>query len=243
MSSDLLPVIGLSAYRELSLHGVWSEVSDLLPSEYADAIRRAGGVPALLPVPGLDAPAVTAAAATLVARLDGLVVTGGGDVSPAEYGEEAHPRTGGVLVERDAWELALLSAAYERGIPVLGICRGMQVMAVHGGGTLEQHVPDRVGNLEHSPGGSDYGPTPVAVVAGSRLAALVGETTIGNCHHHQAVATHPGFDAVATAGDGTLEAMETPGEPFRIAVQWHPETAHDTGLFAGFVSASGRLSP
>lgn len=232
------PVIGLSTYRELSRHGVWSVVSDLLPSEYADAVRSAGGIPLLLPVPGPEqtVDAVRTAAEAVVARLDGLVISGGGDVSPAAYGEEPHPRTGGVLPERDAWEMALLSAAYDRDLPVLGICRGMQVMAVHAGGSLEQHVPDRVGHTEHSPGADAYGPVPVTIVPGSRLAKLVGTTAVGNCHHHQAVARHPGFEAVATAADGTIEAMEAPGPSFRVAVQWHPETAADAGLFAGFVA-------
>jgi putative glutamine amidotransferase len=239
MPSQMLPVVGLSTYRELSRHGVWSEVSDLLPSEYADALRRAGGVPVLLPVPGAGVAAadVARAAETLVARLDGLVISGGGDVSPAAYGEEPHPRTGGVLVERDAWEMALLDAAYDRGIPVLGICRGMQVMAVHAGGSLEQHVPDRVGSVDHSPGGDVYGPTTVTVTPGSRLASLIGESVVGNCHHHQSVAKHPGFDAVAVSADGTLEAMEAPGGDFRVAVQWHPETSAEAGLFTGFVAA------
>jgi putative glutamine amidotransferase len=234
----MTPVVGLSTYRELSKHGVWTEVSDLLPSEYGDAVRRAGGVPVLLPVPASGAD-VAAAAAAVCARLDGLVVSGGGDVSPAAYGADPHPRTGGVLEERDAWELALLSAAADRGMPVLGICRGMQVMAVHAGGSLHQHVPDLVGNEDHNPGADLYGTTDVETVAGSRLASLVGPAVKANCHHHQAVADHPGFEAVArSTADGSLEAMEAPGDRFCLAVQWHPETAEDVGLFVGFVAAA-----
>lgn len=235
----MTPLIGLSTYREVSQHGVWNELSDLLPSDYGDAIRGTGGVPVLLPVPGSLEYDVAAAAAAVCERIDGLVITGGGDVSPDAYGAEPHPRTSRVMAERDAWELALLDAAAARQMPVLGICRGMQVMAVHAGGALEQHVPDRVGHENHNPGADAYGLTEVATTPGSRLASLVGPTVRANCHHHQSVAAHPGFEAVAVSPtDGSLEAMEAPGPRFCVAVQWHPETATDVGLFAGFVQAA-----
>lgn len=241
------PVIGLSTYREVSQHGVWTELSDLLPSEYGDAVRAAGGIPVLLPSPPLevaDAAARAAAAEELCARLDGLVISGGADVDPAAYGADRHPRTTVTRPERDAWELALLDAAEGRGLPVLGICRGMQVMAVHAGGELHQHVPDLVDHAGHDPGGDAYGPTDVTIDPASRLASLVGAGhTRGNCHHHQSVARHPGFEAVAHAQDGTLEAMEAPGPRFCLAVQWHPETAADIGLFAGLVAAARDRAP
>ena len=233
-------VIGLSTYRELSTHGVWSEVSDLLPSEYGDAVRVAGGVPVLLPVPAPLSPPenVSVAAAAVCSRLDGLVISGGGDIDPAAYGATPHPRTASVVPERDRWELALLDAAAEIDLPVLGICRGMQVMAVHAGGTLQQHVPDLVGHEVHNPGGDAYGTTPARTVDGSRLASLIGPTVEASCHHHQSVDRHPGFEAVAHAEDGLLEAMEAPGPRFCLAVQWHPETRDDLGLFKGFVGAA-----
>ncbi len=234
------PLIGLSTYREVSRHGVWTELSDLLPSEYGDRVRLAGGVPLLLPVPAplTRAEDVATAAAAVCARLDGLVVTGGGDVAPAAYGEEPHPRVGGVLAERDGWELALLDAAAGLELPVLGICRGMQMMAVHAGGSLHQHVPDVVGHERHNPGADAYGEVGAAITHGSRLASLVGPKVTARCHHHQSVAKHPGFEPVARAEDGSLEAMEAPGTRFCLAVQWHPETADDLGLFAGFVAAA-----
>ena len=136
------PLIGLSTYREQARWGVWDQPADLLPTTYADAVAAAGGVPVLL------APQDPASAAAVVARLDGLVVTGGADVDPARYAAEPHPRTAGWRADRDAWELALLDAADARGLPVLGICRGMQVMAVHAGGSLEQHLPDTVGSRD-----------------------------------------------------------------------------------------------
>ena len=201
------------------------------------------GVDERLPLPVLLPPVtVTGAADAVVARLDGLVVTGGADVDPARYGAEPHPRTAGWRPDRDAWEAALLDAAAAAGLPVLGVCRGMQLMAVHAGGELDQHTPDLVGHEEHSPGGDVFGTVAVDTVAGSRLAGLVGATLQVSCHHHQSVRTHPGFAAVARATDGTLEGMELPGERFCVAVQWHPETATDVGLLAGLVRAAAAYS-
>jgi putative glutamine amidotransferase len=227
------PVIGLTAYREQAAWGVWDQRADVLPTQYADAVTATGGLPVLLPpVAG------TGAADAVVARLDGLVVTGGADVDPARYGAEPHPRTAGWRPDRDAWESALLDAAAAAGLPVLGVCRGMQLMAVHAGGELDQHTPDLVGHEEHSPGADEFGAVAVGTEAGSRLAGLVGTTLEVSCHHHQSVRTHPGFTAVARAADGTLEAMELPGDRFCVAVQWHPERATDVGLLAGLVRAA-----
>lgn len=227
------PVIGLTTYREQAAWGVWDQRADLLPTQYAAAVEATGGVPLLLP------PTATPGAAdAVVARLDGLVVSGGADVEPQRYGAAAHPRTASWRADRDAWETALLDAAEAIGLPVLGVCRGMQVMAVRAGGVLDQHVPDLVGHEEHSPGGDAFGSVAVTTTPGTRLAALVGDRLAVNCHHHQSVRTHPGFDAVAHAADGTLEAMEAPGERFSVGVQWHPETAADVGLLAGLVRAA-----
>jgi putative glutamine amidotransferase len=231
------PVIGLTSYRETARWGVWDQRADLLPSQYAAAVVACGGVPVLLPP--VDAPD---AAEAVVARLDGLVISGGADVDPAQYDAEPHPRTASWRADRDAWELALLDAAGAAALPVLGVCRGMQVMAVHAGGRLDQHTPDLVGHDEHSPGGDEYGAVAVTTTAGSRVAGLVGPSLTVNCHHHQSVREHPGFAAVAHAADGTLEAMEAQdAERFCVAVQWHPETAEDVGLLAGLVrAAAGR---
>ena len=226
------PLIGLSTYREQARWGVWDQPADLLPTQYADAVTRAGGVPVLLP------PQDPGSAADAVARLDAVVITGGADVDPGRYGAEPHPRTVTWRTDRDAWELALLDAADSRDLPVLGVCRGMQVMAVHRGGALDQHVPDRVGHDEHSPGGDAFGDIAVETCAGTRLRMLLGESGRVGCHHHQSVREHPGFVPAAVAEDGTLEAMEAPGERFLVAVQWHPETRSDAGLFAGLVAAA-----
>jgi putative glutamine amidotransferase len=227
------PVIGLTTYREQAAWGVWHQRADLLPAQYAGAVESVGGVPLLLPP--VSAPG---AAEAVVARLDGLVISGGADVDPSRYGATAHPRTAGWRPDRDTWELALLDAADSVGLPVLGVCRGMQLMAVHAGGTLDQHTPDLVGHDAHSPGGDEFGSIRVATDPSSRLATLVGTTVTVSCHHHQSVRDAPGFRAVATAADGTLEAIEAPTERFCVGVQWHPETVADIGLLTGLVDAA-----
>ena len=228
------PLIGLTTYREQAKWGVWDQPADLLPTLYADAVVRAGGVPVLLP-PATDDPDAAAAA---VARLDGLVVSGGADVDPERYGEQPHPRTANWRVDRDAWELALLTSAAAANLPTLGVCRGMQVMAVAAGGTLEQHTPDVVGHEEHSPGGDVFGDIGVATSDSSVLQSILGPAVTVHCHHHQSVRSHPGYEAVAHADDGTLEAMEAQGERFCLAVQWHPEMGRDQRLFDALVRAA-----
>ncbi len=231
------PVIGLTTYREQASWGVWSQPADLLHVQYADTVRAAGGVPVLLP-PGSADPEDAAAVA---ARIDGLVVCGGADVDPSRYGAEPHPRTAGWRPDRDAWELALLEAADAADLPVLGICRGMQLMAVHAGGVLDQHTPEVVGHEVHSPVDDSFGTIEVTTEPGSRVRGLVGERVMVGCHHHQSVRTHPGFRRTATAADGTVEAIEgTPGsvDRFEVAVQWHPEMRHERALFEGLLDAA-----
>lgn len=229
-----VPVVGVTTYREQARWGVWDERADVLHAAYADILTGCGAAVVLLP------PGAPMLAGPVLDRLDGLVVAGGADVDPGAYGQEPHPATAGWRPDRDAWEMALLAAAEERGLPVLGICRGMQVMAVAAGGRLLQHVPDGVGHEQHSPGGPAFGDIGVRVDADSRVGALIGDRVTVRCHHHQAVAEHPGHRAVAWAEDGTVEAMEVPGDRFSVGVQWHPETLADVGLVAGFVDAAGR---
>jgi putative glutamine amidotransferase len=233
------PVIGITTYREQARWGVWDTTADVLQAQYADALVAAGGVPVLLP----PATASDEVAAAVVARIDGLVVSGGADVDPGRYGEQPHRRTTSWREDRDAWESALLRAADITSLPTLGVCRGMQLMAVAAGGALVQHTPDVVGHEGHNPGGAEFGTTLVATEAGSRLAALVGDSVEVGCHHHQTVATHPGFTATAWADDGALEAMERPGPRFCLAVQWHPEVREDTRLFVGLVAAAAGRTP
>jgi len=228
------PVIGVSGYREAADWGSWRGVrADLLPADYVDAVRASGGVPVLLS-PALDADDAVA----LLPRLDGLILAGGADIDPTRYRAEAGPHTAGWRGDRDASELALLGAARERALPTLGICRGMQLMAVAAGGTLAQHVPDIVGHQGHSPAPGVYGRTSVEVAPASQLGAILGERLTVPCHHHQSVDEHPTFAPVARAADGLLEAIENPDLPFWVAVQWHPETDTDRRLFEALVAAA-----
>jgi putative glutamine amidotransferase len=229
------PVIGISTYREPASWLAWEQVpAVLVPVRYVDAVRAGGGIPVLLPPlgPGDDA-------GKLMSRLDGLVIAGGADVNPSRYGEHPHPHTTRWRDDRDVSEFALLDAADDLGLPVLGICRGMQVMAARAGGRLVQHVPDVTDTDVHSPGPAEYGPVQVTTVPGTRLAGIVGETVTARCHHHQAVAEHPGFVLSASAADGIPEAMEAPTDRFVLAVQWHPETDTDIRLFKALADAAG----
>jgi putative glutamine amidotransferase len=227
------PLIGVTTYRQPAAWGTWRDVdADLLPADYARSIESAGGLPVLLP-PQAEA----AAARAVVGRIDGLLIAGGADINPARYGQEPDPHVVRWYDDRDAWELALLEAADEASLPVLGVCRGMQLMAVAAGGSLIQHVPDVVGHERHG-GGDGYEQVPVEVAAGHRISELLGARVVAPCHHHQAVAEHPGYVATARDADGVLQAMEGEGDVFRVAVQWHPETADDPGLFTGLVAAA-----
>jgi putative glutamine amidotransferase len=228
------PVVGISTYRETAQWGVWDTVADVLHAQYADAVLAAGGAPVLLP----PAAGTDDVAKAVVSRLDALVVSGGADVDPGRYGAEPLPRTTGWREDRDAWETALIRAADDAGLPTLGVCRGMQLMAVAAGGSLHQHTPDLVGHDEHSPGGPAFGRIAVRTAEDSRLRAAVGDRADVGCHHHQTVDAHPGFVPVAWAADGSLEAMERPGPRFCLAVQWHPEVGTDHTLFAALVAAA-----
>jgi putative glutamine amidotransferase len=232
VTKPLKPVIGITTYREQARWGVWDEPADVLHAAYSKSLEAAGAVALLLP------PGDPAGAVSVIPRIDGLVIAGGADVDPARYGDDVHERTTEWRHDRDAWELALLDAASAAGLPVLGICRGMQVMAVHAGGTLDQHTPDLVGTDGHSPGGAEFGEIEVHIFPNTLLAEAVGSRAVVACHHHQSVRTHPGFAASARAADGTLEAMEDPSHPYWLAVQWHPETREDAGLFLSLVAAA-----
>ncbi|QMU76334.1 gamma-glutamyl-gamma-aminobutyrate hydrolase family protein [Streptacidiphilus sp. PB12-B1b] len=229
------PLIGVSTYFAEASWSVWQQQSAvLLPVQYPRLVQESGGIAALLPP---DDPAVADEA---VARLDALVISGGPDVDPARYGEQPGPHTDHPPTARDAWELALLTAALRRGLPLLGICRGMQLLNVALGGDLTQHLPDLVGHDGHSPSYGAYASHPVTPTPGTRLAGVLGEAALDvPTYHHQAVRRlGDGLVPCARALDGTTEAVELPGG-FALGVQWHPEQGTDLRLTRALVQAAG----
>lgn len=232
------PLIGLSTYLEQAATGVWDVPAAFLPKVYFEAVTRAGGIAVLLPPQPVD----DAIAGRVLDGLDGLIITGGTDVDPERYGQSPHPQTDEPRPDRDAWEDALLRAAIARGLPFLGICRGAQVLNVTLGGTLVQHLPDVLGRTTYSIGGGLFNTVPVDVVPGSELARLVGTSVSAKVYHHQAIDRVADTLVVTGRGaDGVIEAVEIPGMPFGIAVQWHPEeNPEDLRLFAGLVAAAAR---
>jgi putative glutamine amidotransferase len=174
----------------------------------------------------------------LLRRLDGLVLTGGVDVDRQRYGADRHLSVQASRPDRDAMELVLTERARALDLPLLGVCRGMQVMAVAGGGALDQHLPETLGHTEHLQTPGAFGGHLVTTVEGSVLARVVGERARVASYHHQGVRSHPGYDATAHAPDGTVEGMEDPARRFCVAVQWHPEIGEDSGVFAALVAAA-----
>jgi putative glutamine amidotransferase len=225
------PLIGISTYREQARWGAWDLPAVLLPASYADAVAEAGGEPVLLPTGAVSAEAVR--------RLDGLVLAGGADVDPARYGHQAGPHTTVLRPERDAAELAVLQAALSRDLPLLAICRGMQLLNVELGGDLLQHLPDIPGAGIHNPGAGLFAGRQVRTAPGTELDRLLGPTAAVDCHHHQALARiAPGLTPSAWAEDGLVEAVEAAGRRFCLGGQWHPEAGADRRLFEALVSAA-----
>jgi gamma-glutamyl-gamma-aminobutyrate hydrolase PuuD len=227
------PVIGITAGELVARYGVWEEEVSLVPADYIHAIADAGGIPLILsPVTGI--------AEALIERIDGLVLTGGVDVDASLFGAEPHPEAQQPDAVRDEFEIALLDAAVARGLPVLAICRGIQVLNVRRGGTLHQHLPDVVANSDHMAAPGTYGQHLVRFDPASRVGAILGRTDeVVPTHHHQAVdRIGDGLVACAWAEDGTVEALEDPALPFLIAVQWHPEMGDNRSLFEGLIAAT-----
>jgi putative glutamine amidotransferase len=228
------PLIGITAYSLQAHWGNWDLPAVLLPRRYCDMVAAAGAVPVLLPP--------TTAVTHALARLDGLVLSGGGDIDPQRYGATKHPRCGPASPERDQAELDLCRAALATGLPLLGICRGLQVLNVALDGTLHQHLPDTVGHDGHSPELAGYGTHKVSVAPGTRLASILGTSEMAvPTHHHQAVDTlGTGLIATAWTDDGVIEAAESAQTgPFVVAVQWHPEVDDDLSLFTALAAAAG----
>jgi putative glutamine amidotransferase len=227
------PVIGISAYSQQARWGSWDLPAVLLPRQYSDMVAAAGGLPVLLPpVPGI---------AGVLARLDGLILSGGGDVEPASYGAARDPASGPANSDRDNAELELARQALDTGVPALGICRGLQVINVVLGGTLYQHLPDVVGHDGHSPEDGKHGSHKVSIASGSQLARLLGRTEADvPTHHHQAIdRLADGLVPTAWADDDIVEGVELAYQgSFMVAVQWHPEAGDDPSLFDALVAVA-----
>jgi putative glutamine amidotransferase len=217
------PLIGVCAAVEPASYGVWKdEPAVLLPLSYARAIHGAGAMMAMLPP---DRRAVEDPG-ELLDRIDALVLGGGADIDPESQGVEAHPETVGSNPDRDRFEIALARGALDRGIPLLGVCRGMQILNVACGGTLDQHIPERLGHEIHRPVPGSWAEHDVRIESGSLAAQAAGTEQLSvKSHHHQGVdriAENLRASAWAT-DDDSVEAIESDDGTFVLGVLWHPE--------------------
>lgn len=236
MSDSKQPVIGLTTYLQRAQTGVWDVRAAFLPEVYLGSVTSAGGIVSLLP----PQPVSSQIAHRVLDGIDGLIITGGLDVDPARYGQAAHETTDRPSVIRDDWESALLTAAIERELPFLAICRGAQVLNVALGGTLHQHLPDVIGTSKYQLGNAEFARVGVTIEDDSTVGRLVGDALTVEVYHHQAIdQVAPGLRVTARSQDGVIEAVELDSVPFGVAVQWHPEqTPDDVRLFAGLVEAA-----
>jgi putative glutamine amidotransferase len=232
-------VIGLCTALERARWSVWDQPAVLLPRNYVDAVQRAGGLAVLLP----PDPRLVEQPGELVAMLDGLLLAGGADIDPSTYGQSAHAETQETVPERDAFEIAIVRRTIERDMPVLGICRGMQLINVALGGTLRQHLPEELAHHEHrrSVGSFEDADHDVRLTPGSLAARAAGEQLHATLSHH-----HQGVDRIGegltVTGWATLdelpEAIELPDRTFVLGVQWHPEADEKSRLVGALVDAA-----
>jgi gamma-glutamyl-gamma-aminobutyrate hydrolase PuuD len=227
-------VIGITTYLTSARFGAWEDDAALVPAAYVRAVEAAGGRPLLVP------PSMEAIEETLD-RVDGLLFSGGSDLDPELYGQEAHAETDGIVPERDRAELALLCAALERDMPVLAVCRGSQVLNVALGGDLVQHLPEVVGDDKHKHTPGSFTDHDVDLLPGTRVQRLLGDHAAVKSHHHQGYGRiGDGLQEEARAADGTVEALEDPSRRFTLGVLWHPEAGEDFALFEELVNEAGR---
>jgi putative glutamine amidotransferase len=235
------PVIGISASSEQARFGPWDVPTILQPRSYAEAIQRAGGLALLLPPDDAAAERPDG----LLDRLDALLVAGGADMHPESYAAEPHPETRYADKRRDRFEIGLSRRALERDVPLLGVCRGMQVLNVALGGTLEQHLPDRVGDERHRPVPGEFTDHEVRLEPGSLAARAAGaERVTVKSHHHQGIRElAPELEASGFSDDGEVEAVELPDGRFALGVLWHPEEDPADRVVAALVTAADSGEP
>jgi putative glutamine amidotransferase len=222
------PIIGITSYAQEASWGAWTLPAALIPLSYVASVEQAGGRSLVIP-PSADGVDET------LDVLDGLILSGGADIDPARYAAESGGKTV-AQPERDHAEFVLLEAALRRDMPVLGICRGMQIMNVLRGGGLHQHLPDVVGHEEHRETPGVFSEHAVELDPGSRTAAVLGASASVKSSHHQGIVTvGDGLAATGVAHDGTIEVVEDPAHPFAIGVLWHPEEGEDKRLFEALV--------
>ncbi|HSO97978.1 MAG TPA: gamma-glutamyl-gamma-aminobutyrate hydrolase family protein [Solirubrobacteraceae bacterium] len=233
------PVIGICAVPERARWAFWDQPAHLVSDSYVSAMQRVGSIVLLLPVD-------TRAPLELLERVDGLLLIGGADVDPDVYGAPREPATEATYRERDGFELALLHGALEREIPVLGICRGMQVINVALGGKLEQNLVAHDGSHPHRKALGSFDGTDhvVSLEPGSLAARAAGEELhVARCHHHQAVSIlGEGLAVTGRAADGVIEAIETTDGGWTLGVQWHPEADDTSRLFKALHDAASRYA-
>ena len=228
--------IGVTTYLEPLVMGLWNRPGSMLPRVYSDCVINAGAAVMTLP----PQPPTDDVVARVLDGIDGLMLTGGKDVDARLYGQEPHPENDAPRPDRDAWEIALVRAAIERDLPLLGICRGLQVLNVALGGTLIQHLPDVLGSNRYSYGNAKFADNPVITVSGTRAADIVGERLTVKSYHHQALdLVAPGLTVSAHGDDGIVQAVDIDSMTFGVAVQWHPEESpDDLRLFEALVAAA-----
>ncbi|MBV9206018.1 MAG: gamma-glutamyl-gamma-aminobutyrate hydrolase family protein [Actinobacteria bacterium] len=227
------PMIGITGELEAAHWGNWVREAVVSPLRYTRAVERAGGTPVILPpVPASSVP-------VLIAGLNGLVLAGGRDVDPALYEEAPHPKTDIPDHRRDRFELVLTRAAIDADLPFLAIGRGMHILNVARGGTLTQHLPDRLGNESHRPDPVKMTVHDVEITAASKPGHILGDTAQVPAAHHQAISRiGHGLLAVARTADQVVEAVELQGHRWGLGVQWHPEDGDDPRLFEALMAAA-----
>jgi putative glutamine amidotransferase len=227
------PIIGITGELEAARWRNWIREAVVSPVSYTRAVERAGGAPVILP------PVPSSSVASLIARIDALVVAGGRDIDPSLYNQAPHDQSDVPDHRRDRFEILMIRAAIDADLPFLAISRGMQVLNVARGGTLTQHLPDRLGSESHKPDPVKMTTHDVQISAASNLGRVLGATAQVPAAHHQAIdRIGSGLLTVAWTPDQVVEAVELQGHKFGIGVQWRPEEGDDTRIFEALVAAA-----